>query len=42
MKNAPSNKDEMGQFKIKKAQRPRGFGDWHIDPRVKERVYKRK
>lgn len=46
MKNAPSNKEEMRQFKleqkIKKAQRPKGLSGWHIDPRLKERVDKRK
>lgn len=46
MKNAPSNKEEMMQFKleqkIKKAQRPRGFGGWNIDPRRKKRVDERK
>lgn len=46
MKSAPSNKDEMRQFKleqkIKKAHRPRGFGGWHIDVRPKEEVDKRK
>jgi hypothetical protein len=46
MKNAPSNKDEMRQFKreqkIKKTQRPNGFGGWHIDHKFKEWVDKRK
>jgi hypothetical protein len=45
MKSAPSNKEEMRRFelgqKIKKAQRPKGFGGWHIDPRLKERGDKR-
>lgn len=46
MKNAPSNKEEMQRFKleqkIKKAQRPKGYGGWHIDVRPKENAGKRK